>query len=294
MGRPMGGGSGRSSGGGGFRPSRPSGGSGGRPMGGSSGGRPPRQPIGGHFNSPPSPPGGRYGGRYGRYGGDYGGPPRRTGCVSNIVGTVVAVIIVIFVVISVISRDFLSCVTCGKCGNDRNHDNGGYQDDVNPGQNGGNGGNNTVQTVTVTKNKPSARFTADCVVDETGWFEDAKALGRELEFVYEKLGIQPYVVFVRYNSSYTTDQKRQEYCDKWYDEHIKNEDTFLAMYFAEKDENEVGLFKFCIGEKAKGVGDKITGIFEKGINEYWFNENLSLDEVMSSAFKFTTNHVIVK
>ncbi len=291
MGRPMGGGGsgGRSSGGGGFRPSSSGSsrsGSGSRPTGSSYRSRPPREPrpprYGRRYGSPPPPPGG-YGGGY------YSGPPRRSGCVSNIVGTVVAVIIVVFAVVSVISRDFLSCVTCGKCGNDRNYDrdNGGYNEPAEP-------GNNSVQNVTVKKNSPSAAFTADCVVDETGWFENPKSLGRNLEFVYEKLGIQPYVVFVKYNSSYTTDQKRQEYCDKWYDDHIKNEDTFLVMYFSEKDDDEVGLFKFCIGSKAKTVGDKITGIFENGINEFWFDESLSLDEVISSAFRYTTNHVTVK
>lgn len=243
----------------------------------------PRGGIPGYGAPPPPPPRRDYG-----YGRGYNRPPRKLGCVTNIFATVVAGIIVVFAALSVFSRSFLSCVTCGKCGNDRN--NSGYNDPAEPGNN-----NNAVQNVVkVTKNKPSVKFKSDCVVDETGWFEDTKALGRNLEFVYEKLGIQPYVVFVKYNSSYATDEKRQEYCDKWYDEHIKDEDTFLAMYFSEKGEDEVGLFKFCIGEKAKTVGDKITGLFEQGINEYWFNENLSLDEVISSAFKYTSNHVIVQ
>lgn len=300
MGRPMGGGNSGGGSGGGFRPTRPSGGSsgGGRPMGGG-------RPSGGGHRSPPPPPPPRPSHRPPpppRYGGGYGAPPppprggyrrSRGGCLSGIISAVVLLFIVGILIAANTCLNLASCLGCASSGNDSGAN---YEQKptnsapANPNQ-GGNNTNNGSQT-TVVKNTPANPFNADCVIDETGWFENPTKLGKDLEFFYNKYGIQPYVIFKTYDSSVTTNTQRQSYCKEWYSKNIKDDDTFLVMYFSEKSNEEVGYFAYW-----GGVGESVQAFekpFEEGINNYWFNENLSLDDVMLNSFKYVASKVKVK
>lgn len=307
MGRPMGGSGGGS--GGGFRPTRPSGGSsGGRPMGGGSmgggsmgGGRP---SGGGHRSPPPPPPPSRrpppppprYGGGYG---GGYGAPPpgggyrrSRGGCLSGIISAVVLLFIVGMLIAANTCLNLASCLGCASSGNDSgaNYD----QKPTNSAPANPSPSNNNGSQTTVTKNSPANPFNEDCVMDETGWFENPTKLGKDLEFFYNKYGIQPYVVFKTYDSSVTTDTQRQSYCKEWYSKNIKDSDTFLVMYFSEKSDDEVGYFAYWGGSNVDKSANILEKFFEEGINKYWFNENLSLDDVMLNSFKYAANKVKVK
>lgn len=309
MGRPMGGGSSGGGSGGGFRPTPPSGG-GGRPMGGGSSGghrspppprppRPPREPR--RMGHRPPPP--RYGGGYGGgYGNGYGAPPpppgggyrrSRGGCLSGIISLVALVALVggLFALNSCLN--IVSCLSCSSCGKNNRTDYNNPPSNSAPANPGQNNQNNNVQ-LTVSKNTSPAPFNADCVVDEIGWFENPTKLGKNLEFFYTKYGIQPYVVFKTYDSSVTSDVQRQNYCKEWYLKNINNDDTFLVIYFSEKNDDDIGYFAYWGGSSVDDSVNKLEKPFEEGINKYWFNENLSLDEVMLNAFKYAAGRVNVK
>ncbi|MBD5112736.1 MAG: hypothetical protein HDT42_09455 [Ruminococcaceae bacterium] len=298
MGRPMGGGSSGGGSGGGFRPSRPSGGGGGRPMGGSSmgGGRP---SGGGH--RPPPPPPSRRTPPPPRYGGGYGAPPpppgggyRRSGggCLSGIISLVMLFVLVggLFALNSCLN--IVSCLSCSSCGKNNTTDYEKPPSSTPASLGQGNQNNNDTQ-LTVTKNSPANPFNADCVVDETGWFDNPTKLGKDLEFFYMKYGIQPYVVFKTFDSSVTTNSQRQSYCKEWYLKNIKDNDTFLVIYFSEKND-EVGYFAYWGGSNVDKSVNTLEKSFEEGINKYWFNGNLSLDDVMLNSFKYAANKVKVK
>lgn len=210
-------------------------------------------------------------------------------------GILSAVALLIIIVILVAAKTCLSCASCFEGSSDRNNS---YEPKpsssapANPNQ-GGNNTNGGSQT-TVVKNTPANPFNADCVVDETSWFENPTKLGKDLEFFYTKYGIQPYVVFKNYDSSVTTNTQRQSYCKEWYSKNIKDNDTFLVMYFSEKNSNDVGYFAYWGGSNVDKSVNTLENPFEEGINKYWFNEELSLDDVILKSFKYVSVNVNVK
>lgn len=190
--------------------------------------------------------------------------------------------------------NIVSCLSCSSC-----RGNGGDFEQkpsssapANPKP--GNSNNNNDTQITVTKNSPANSFDKNCIVDETGFFDNPSKFGGDLEFFYNKYGIQPYVVFKVYDSSVTTDKQREDYCKQWYTENIKDDDTFLVMYFSEKNDDDVGYFAYYGGGNVSNSTDKLAKPFEEGINKYWFNENLSLDDVMLNSFKYAAGRVKVK
>ncbi len=151
-----------------------------------------------------------------------------------------------------------------------------------------------IPVLTLVKNKPVNAFDPDCVVDELQWFNDTKAAGENLRFVYDKLGIQPYVVFKEYDSSLKTEDDKVKYCVEWYRENIDDDDTFLLMYFAEKNSSdEVGYTVYYSGENAEKLAVEFKWILEEGMNEYWFTE-MSTDDVIKYAFEYTCDRITVK
>ena len=65
------------------------------------------------------------------------------------------------------------------------------------------------------------------------------------------------------------------------------------MYFSEKND-EVGYFAYWGGANVDESVNTLEKSFEEGINKYWFNENLSRDDVMLNSFKYAANKVKVK
>ena len=179
--------------------------------------------------------------------------------------------------------NFVSCLSCASNGESSGID---YEQKTPNSANG--------SQLTVIKSSPLNPFNSDCIIDETGWFENTAKLGKDLEFFYNKYGIQPYVVFKTYDSSVTTNAKRQSYCKEWYIKNIRDDDTFLVMYFSEKSNNEVGYFAYWGGSNVDESVNVFEKPFEEGINKYWFNENLSLDDVMLDSFKYVASNVKVK
>lgn len=148
--------------------------------------------------------------------------------------------------------------------------------------------------ISLERNTPENAFKSECVTDELGWFKDVKAAGESLKFVYDKLGIQPYVVFRKYDDSLKTDADKVQFCVDWYKSHITDEDTFLLMYFAEKESTkDIGYTVYYSGANAEKLAAEFREILEEGFNEYWFTE-LSTDKVIEYAFQYTCNRISIK
>lgn len=204
-------------------------------------------------------------------------------------------VVVVLIIVLVNKATCLSCPGCVKSNDKPNSSYGQYssssssQKPVIPSPTVSSSGG-----ITVTKNKPLAAFSPDCIIDELNWFEDVQKAGEDLKFVYDKLGIQPYIVFRKYDASLVSDSDKIKYCEKWYNENIKNEDTFLFMYFAEKNsDKDIGYMAYWAGSNAAKLSNKFESVFEDGINKYWFTD-LSTDNVIKSTFEYTCDSIKIE
>lgn len=271
-------------------------------------GRPNVLPPRGGFGAPPPPP----------RGGRYSPPPRspkrphsyrrNNGCSNIVIGGVVIAIIAVIVFLNILRSSCTGCVndttdTPSSTPQSTTGSNAIPPAPVEP-NTGSSGGSSSVTPpkptvpavpiLTLVKNEPANPFESDCVVDELKWFDNVKATGEDLKFVYDKLGIQPYIVFKKYDAKLKTDEEKVQYCVDWYKSNIENEDTFLLMYFAEKESDvAVGYTVYYSGANAERLAVEFKGILEEGINEYWFTD-LSTDDVIKYAFEYTCNRITVK
>lgn len=136
-------------------------------------------------------------------------------------------------------------------------------------------------------------YNNDCIVDEIGWFSNITKTETSLKTFYDKTGVQPYIVLKKYDSTLTSDDEKEEYAKKWYDENIDNESTFLFMYFAEEDvDNDVGYMAYVNGKQVSSVMDsEAVEIFWAYIDKYWYT-NMSTDGVFTAAFTETAERIM--
>lgn len=85
------------------------------------------------------------------------------------------------------------------------------------------------------------------------------------------------------------------YAKKWYDEHIKNENTFLYMYFAEPDtDNDVGYMAYVNGKQVSSVMDsEAIEIFWAYVDKYWYSD-MSTDDMFTTIFTKTADRIMTK
>ena len=107
--------------------------------------------------------------------------------------------------------------------------------------------------------------------------------------------MQPYIVLNAYDSTLLTDTAKEEYAKKWYDEHIKNESTFLYMYFAEPDtDNDVGYMAYVNGKQVSAVMDsEAIEIFWAYVDKYWYSD-MSTDDMFTTIFTKTADRIMTK
>lgn len=266
MGRAGAGGGGGGHSGGGHSSSRSSGGH--HVSSGSSGSSGRRAGGGGSSYSGRSSYGG--GGFYG--GGFYPRPPRRsTVIVSNGGGFNFIVVLIIFIVIfysvfgGFLSPDSSSTKSVPKSTQNRERLESGVGYDNN------------------------------CIVDNIGWFDNVTKTEKSIKKFYDKTGVQPYIVLNAYDSTLLTDTAKEEYAKKWYDEHIKNESTFLYMYFAEPDtDNDVGYMAYVNGKQVSSVMDsEAIEIFWAYVDKYWYSD-MSTDDMFTTIFTKTADRIMTK
>lgn len=135
----------------------------------------------------------------------------------------------------------------------------------------------------------------NCIVDNIGWFDNVTKTEKSIKQFYDKTGVQPYIVLNAYDSTLLTDTAKEEYAKKWYDEHIKNESTFLYMYFAEPDtDNDVGYMAYVNGKQVSSVMDsEAIEIFWAYVDEYWYSD-MSTDDMFTTIFTKTADRIMTK
>ena len=285
MGRPGGGGGGRSGGGrsgGGHSFSRSSGG---HRVGGSSSSRPGGS-SGSFGGSRPSGGPRAFGGMggMGGFGGPMGGPAPRPpraprvyvtppgrghsgGCLSNTMAWITMIIILVV---------FMAIVMAG--GSDS-------------------GGSAPSSSYNREKLEAGNGYINDCIVDELGWFDNESRAESRLKEFYDETGVQPYIVLLDYIPELRTDDEKQEYAESWYEENIDNEATFLYVYFAEANENEYsepGYMCYVNGRQVSSVMDsEAVDIFWSYLDKYWVSD-LSTDDMFVKTFTSTADRIMTK
>lgn len=143
--------------------------------------------------------------------------------------------------------------------------------------------------------KSGVGYDNNCIVDNIGWFDNVTKTEKSIKKFYDKTGVQPYIVLNAYDSTLLTDTAKEEYAKKWYDEHIKNESTFLYMYFAEPDtDNDVGYMAYVNGKQVSSVMDsEAIEIFWAYVDKYWYSD-MSTDDMFTTIFTKTADRIMTK
>lgn len=133
----------------------------------------------------------------------------------------------------------------------------------------------------------------NCIIDELGWFDNIPATSSNLQYFYDQTGVQPYIVLRRYDETLVTDADKEAYAEQWYEDNIKNEGTFLYMYFAEEDtDNDVGYMVYVNGIQIGPVMDaEAIETFWAFIDSAWYTD-MSTDEVFVYAFCNTADKIM--
>lgn len=100
----------------------------------------------------------------------------------------------------------------------------------------------------------NAEYQYNCIVDESGWMENARKDKVLLKKFFDRYGVQPYLVIKKMKNSDMPENERTSYTEEWYSKNIKDENSFLLMYLYEND-SDVGNFAYAAGENAENVMD---------------------------------------
>ena len=138
-------------------------------------------------------------------------------------------------------------------------------------------------------------FEYDCIIDELGWVNNYSIAKAGMSIFYRNTGVQPFMYFVKYMPSVTTNAEREQWAQRWYDREINNEYTMAVFYFAESDPDEVGLTTIVQGKAVDSVMDsEAREIFYGNLDKFWYDSNLSMELVISSTFQKTGESIMKK
>lgn len=137
-------------------------------------------------------------------------------------------------------------------------------------------------------------YISDCVEDELGWLDNVSRTETKLKNFYDKTGVQPYVILKAYDSSLTTTKEKENWATNYYDTHFDRENIFLVIYFAERDsDNDMGIVTYTPGNQAVAVMDsEAKEIFSNYLDRYWFDDSLSMDDVLVNTFNKTASVIM--
>ncbi|MDO5812629.1 MAG: hypothetical protein Q4Q31_06000 [Bacillota bacterium] len=133
----------------------------------------------------------------------------------------------------------------------------------------------------------------NCIKDDLGYIENQSKLSKNLKNFYNKTGIQPYIYLKSYDENLTSDDQKDEYAQSWYEENIDNEDTFLFVYYADQNPNEIGYMSYVNGKQVTSVMDsEAVDIFWNYIDRYWTDDSLSTVDVFTKTFDSTAKTIM--
>ena len=197
-------------------------------------------------------------------------PPRGPGMGGTFIGSIIVIIIILFIIAAVSTN------------------------------------NNSSQVPKNTKQREAlsgAVNKTDWYEDQIGWITNKNVLISGLEDFYQETGIQPYVLFVPYSSSYWNGSNfnatsADAYLENVYSSKFDDEAHFIFAYFAcqndSKSEME-GEFRYLSGYSADTIMDSeainiLWGYFE---NNY-YDTSLSIEEMISNTFSQTATSIMSK
>jgi large-conductance mechanosensitive channel len=136
-------------------------------------------------------------------------------------------------------------------------------------------------------------FDSNCIVDELSWFDNVNSAGKKLKDFYTDTGIQPYIYLKSYDSSLTSNDAKEEYATELFDSLGLSENTFLYVYFAERNQDsDVGYMCYVNGKMVDSImDDEAIDIFWAYIDKYWYS-NLSTDEMFEKVFSYTSAKIM--
>lgn len=136
-------------------------------------------------------------------------------------------------------------------------------------------------------------FNNNCVIDELGWISNVSSVEKQLQNFFNETGVQPYVYFKEYDASLTTDAEKDAFAEDWYENNIDNEYTFLWIYFADENaEDVVGYMCYVNGYQVSSVMDsEAVDIFWAYIDSYWYS-NLDTDDMIVKIFDSTAERIM--
>lgn len=149
-------------------------------------------------------------------------------------------------------------------------------------------------TIVREKIESAAGYNYNCIKDELGWFDSKSQTGRELEYFYNKTGVQPFIYLKGYDPALTNLQQKEEYAKQYYEENFKGrEDVFLYVYFAEADQDgEVGDEAWWIGGQAGSIMDgEAMDIFWHKLDALWYGSG-STDDMFVKTFTHTADQIM--
>lgn len=150
-------------------------------------------------------------------------------------------------------------------------------------------------TVNREKVNTGVAFQNDCIIDEIGWFDNISSTSRDLQYFYDKTGVQPFIYLKDYDPELNTDSEKQEYAENWYEANIDNEGTFLYMYFAEQNvDTDVGYMVYVNGKQISTVMDaEAVDIFWAYLDNAWITD-MSTDDMFVTIFRNTADRIMDK
>lgn len=165
------------------------------------------------------------------------------------------------------------------------------------GSSGNSGGSNDITKSTIER-EPLDKSTVnetDYFTDEAGWISNQTELTKGLKYFYDKTGVQPYVYITdNINGSSSTNLSNEEmsnFANQLYDQLFTDEAHLLLVFYEPVSSQYMDYY--VTGTQAKSVIDSEAGdILLDYIDRYYYDNNLSDEEVFSKAFHDSADRIM--
>lgn len=143
-------------------------------------------------------------------------------------------------------------------------------------------------------------FTAACVEDQLGWLAEdggsAERLGRQLQYFWDKTGVQPYVMLLPFSTDWDTADERFDTADSLFESYAGGrEDAMLVVYYDAANADEDGWWELVKGLQADSVmDDEATAIFQQQLLRYWSDLNYTVPDAIQNGFYTAADKIMRK
>ena len=158
-----------------------------------------------------------------------------------------------------------------------------------------------VQNTTARTPLTGAVQMTDYYKDDIGWITEKDVLISGLEDFYHETGVQPYVLFVPYDSRFWrgddfNSDAGYEYLEQVYSSTFNDEAHFIFAYFAcANDSKDLmnGQFEYLKGYQADTIMDnEALKIFWGNFEKYYNDTSYTIEEMFANAFSDTATRIM--